>query len=142
MTNPSRNLSRRSIHRHLVAGTMVVAILVAALGFWARSTEIAGAVIASGVVVVELDVKKVQHPTGGIVGELSVRDGDRVQAGDVLVRLDETQTKANLAVLTNNLDELYARKARLEAEQDGANLVYFPDELMAREPTDSEVAHI
>ena len=89
--------------------------------------------IATGVVVVESDVKKVQHPTGGIVGELSVRDGDRVNAGDVVVRLDETQTKANLAVLTNNLDELYARKARLEAEKDGADSVRFPDELLARE---------
>ena len=76
--------------------------------------------IANGVVVVDSEVKKVQHPTGGIVGELRVRNDQRVNAGDVVVRLDETQTRANLAVFTKSLDELYARQARLEAEKDGA----------------------
>ena len=69
-----------------------------------------------GIVVVDSEVKKVQHPTGGIVGELRVRNDQRVKAGDVVVRLDDTQTKANLAVVTKSLDELYARQARLEAE--------------------------
>ena len=73
-----------------------------------------------GTLVVESDVKKVQHPTGGVVGEIHVRDGDRVKAGDVLIRLDETQTRANLAIIEKSLDELAARQARLEAERDGA----------------------
>ena len=64
-----------------------------------------------------------QHPTGGVVGELRVRDGDRVKAGDIVMRLDETVTRANLAIVTKGLDELDARKARLEAERDGAESI-------------------
>ena len=65
-------------------------------------------------------MKKVQHPTGGVVGKLNVQDGDRVKAGDILVQLDDTITRANLAIVLKELDELAARKARLEAERDGA----------------------
>ena len=67
-----------------------------------------------------------QHPTGGVVGELRVRDGDKVKAGDVVVRLDETVTRANLAIVVNSLDELDARQARLEAERDGRDTIDFP----------------
>jgi HlyD family secretion protein len=76
-------------------------------------------------------VKKVQHPTGGIVGELRVRDGDRVHAGDVVVRLDETVTRANLAIVTKGLGEMMARKARLESERDGLDTITFPAQLLA-----------
>jgi HlyD family secretion protein len=76
-------------------------------------------------------VKKVQHPTGGVVGKLNVQDGDRVKAGDILVQLDDTITRANLAIVTKGLDELTARKARLEAERDGAEAVSFPRMLLA-----------
>src|SRR5437899_1198246 len=82
---------------------------------WAAVTELSGAVIAQGQLMVDSNVKKVQHPTGGVVGELKVRDGDRVKAGDVVVRLDETQPRANLAIVLKGLDELAARKARNEA---------------------------
>ena len=75
--------------------------------------------IAPGKLVVDSNVKKVQHPTGGVVGELRVRDGDQVKAGDIVVRLDDTVTRANLAIVTKGLDELAARQARLEAERDG-----------------------
>jgi HlyD family secretion protein len=84
----------------LLAGVVLGGILVVGIAGWARGTELAGAVIAQGFVVVESDVKKVQHPEGGVVGELNVRDGDHVEAGDVVVRLDATQTKANLGVVT------------------------------------------
>ena len=137
-----QNRSRRSISRHLLAGVIVVGVLVGGVGFWARTTELAGAVIAPGIVVVESDVKKVQHPTGGIVGELNVHDGDHVNAGDVLVRLDATQTQANLAVFTKSLDELNARKGRLEAEKSSASSISFSDELLARETSDPVVAHL
>ena len=60
-----------------------------------------------------------------------MRNDQRVNAGDVVVRLDETQTKANLAVFTKSLDELYARQARLEAEKDGAESIQFPDDLLS-----------
>jgi len=78
-------------------------------------------------------VKKVQHPTGGVVGELFVRDGDHVKAGDVLLRLDETVTRANLAIVNKGLIELYARKARLAAERDGADAMAVPPELTNRQ---------
>ena len=78
------NPSSRSIRRHLIVGVLVVAVLVGGLATWAWTTELAGAVIASGVVVVDSDVKKVQHPTGGVVGELNVRDDDYVKAGEVV----------------------------------------------------------
>ncbi len=73
--------------------------LAGGIGTWAATTDISGAVIALGHVVVDTNLKKVQHPTGGIVSELRVREGDHVKEGDVLIRLDETLTRANLAIV-------------------------------------------
>jgi HlyD family secretion protein len=133
---------RRSIRKHLLVSMLMAGALLASIGGWAGTAELAGAVIASGVVVVESEVKKVQHPTGGIVGELRVENDQRVNAGDVVLSLDETQTKANLAVFTKSLDELHARQARLEAEKEGAQSIEFPAELLLRESNDSVVEHI
>jgi HlyD family secretion protein len=123
--------SQLSIRKHLWAGIVTVGILVGGVGGWAATTDVAGAVIAPGYLVVESNVKKVQHPTGGVVGEIRARDGDRVSAGDVVVRLDETITRANLAVVSKALDQLMARQARLEAERDGSHVV-FPKHLLDR----------
>jgi HlyD family secretion protein len=123
--------ARRSMRRHLVAAAVVVLILVVGVGGWGAMAVISGAVVASGSLVVDTNVKKVQHPTGGIVGELRVRDGDRVHAGDIVVRLDETVTRANLAIVSKGLDELMARKARLESERDGWDAIIFPAQLVA-----------
>src|SRR5262245_661660 len=133
---------RRSIRKHLLVSMLMAGALVASIGGWAGTAELAGAVIASGVVVVESEVKKVQHPTGGIVGELRVQNDQRVNAGDVVLRLDETQTKANLAVITKSLDELHARQARLEAEKEGAQAIEFPGDLLLRESNDSALEQI
>src|SRR5262245_35259041 len=119
----------------------VVAILAVGVGGWAGTTQLSGALIASGSIVVDSNVKKVQHPTGGVVGELRVRDGDRVKGGEIVVRLDETVTRSNLAIITKGLDELSARKARLSAERDGADLIAFPKQLTNR-ANDPEVAQI
>jgi multidrug efflux pump subunit AcrA (membrane-fusion protein) len=110
----------------------VVAILAVGVGGWVGTTQLSGALIASGSIVVDTNVKKVQHPTGGVVGELRVRDGDRVKGGEIVVRLDETVTRSNLAIITKGLDELSARKARLSAERDGADLIAFPKQLTNR----------
>jgi HlyD family secretion protein len=123
---------RHSINRHLLLGAAAALVLVGGVGGWATTTELSGAVIAQGQLVVDSNVKKVQHPTGGVVGELRVKDGDRVKAGDVLLRLDETQARTNLAIVTSALDELAARQARGEAERDGAEKVSFPADLLAR----------
>ncbi len=121
--------SRASIRRHIFAGVVLVAVLGFGLGGWASTAEIAGALIAQGTLVVDSNVKKVQHPTGGVVGEVRVHDGDHVKAGDILIRLDETVTRANLAIVTKGLTELYARRARLVAERDGASSMAVPKEL-------------
>jgi HlyD family secretion protein len=125
--------TRESIQRHMVAGITVVLMLVGGVGGWAATTELSGALIAPGSIVVDTNIKKVQHPTGGVVGEVRVHDGDRVKAGDVVVRLDETVTRANLAIVTKGLNELAARKARLEAERDNLDSITFPDDLLARQ---------
>src|SRR5580693_4567932 len=124
--------ARRSIRLHLIVGLAVVALLAGGLGGWASTAEISGALIAPGSIVVESSVKKVQHPTGGVVGEVRARDGDLVKAGDVVVRLDDTVTKASLAIVTKNLDGLWARAARLEAEQQGLDRIAFPAMLLDR----------
>ena len=121
-----------SIRQHLVVGLAVVLVLAGGLGGWASTQEISGALIAPGQIVVESNVKKVQHPTGGVVGELRAHDGDLVKSGDILVRLDDTVTKANLAIVTKNLDAALARAARLEAEQRGLDKVAFPKSLLER----------
>ena len=123
--------TRRSMRRHLLVAAVVVSILLVGVGGWGATAVISGAVVASGSLVVDSNVKKVQHLTGGIVGELRVRDGDRVRAGDIVVRLDETVTRANLAIVSKGLDELMARKARLESERDGADTIIFPAQLLA-----------
>ena len=130
-----------SIRRHLAIGGAVALFLVGGVGTWAWTTDIAGAVIASGNVVVDSNAKKVQHPTGGIVSELRVRDGDHVKAGEVLVRLDATLARANLAIVSKGLDELGARKARLEAERDTADSYAIPDDLSPRQH-DPQVARV
>jgi len=132
---------QRSLRRHLAAGTLVSALLVLGVGGWVVSTKMASAVVTSGRVVVETNVKKVQHPTGGVVAELRVADGDLVTAGDVLIQLDATQTRAKLAVVRNRLDELVARRARLEAERDGVAEVAFPASLLER-MDDPDVASV
>ena len=122
----------RSIRLHLIIGLAVVVILAGGLGGWASTAEISGALIAPGQIVVESNVKKVQHPTGGVVGEVLARDGDIVKSGDILVRLDDTVTKASLAIVTKNLDAQWARAARLEAEQRGLDKINFPPQLTSR----------
>lgn len=124
--------SQRSVRSNALAGIGVVVLLVGGVGGWAVSTDISGAVIAPGNLVVDTHVRKVQHPTGGVIGEILVRDGDRVQSGDVLLRLDATTTRANLAIVSKLLDVLRARKARLEAERDDRPSVEFPKELTER----------
>jgi HlyD family secretion protein len=127
-----RQATQKTLHRQILAIGATAIVLVVGLGGWGVTTELTGAVIASGQVVVNSNVKKVQHPTGGVVGELRVRDGDRVKGGDIVLRLDDTQTRANLAIVVKGLDENLARRAREEAERDGRDAVTFPRELTDR----------
>lgn len=131
----------RSIRRHLAGGGLASLILVGGIGGWAAATDLAGAVVTTGHFVVDSNVKKVQHPTGGVVGEILVHAGQRVTIGDVVVRLDATQTRASLAIVTKRLDEFAARRARLEAERDEVETVSFPAELISR-ISDPDIAQL
>jgi len=115
----------------LVGGAAVL-LFAGTVGVWAIATTLTGAVVASGQFVVDGNVKKVQHSTGGIVGELKVREGDRVEEGAVLIRLDDTITRANLQVVTKQLDEFAARRGRLIAERDRRGVINVAPELVAR----------
>lgn len=123
---------RRVIRRLNLIGFTALAVMVGGFGVWASASQIAGAVIAPGLVVVESNVKKVQHPTGGVVGDILVREGSVVQAGDIVMRLDDTLTRATLGVVRAQLDELRAREARLIAERDDLDTIAFPPELLGR----------
>lgn len=133
-SDPSEPVTKThsSIRKHILFMSIASAALVFGVGGWAFSTELSGAVIAPGQLVVNSYVKKVQHPTGGVVGQIFARDGDIVKQGDVLVRLDDTQTRANLAIITKSIDELTARQAREESERDNTAEVSFPDDLKSR----------
>src|SRR5262245_56827745 len=117
---------RSSIRRHVVVGLAAIMLVTGGIGGWAATTEISGALIAPGSVVVESNAKKVQHPTGGVIGEIAVTNGMSVTAGDGLIRLAENMTRANLQIVSKTLDELTARRARLRAERDGASEVSWP----------------
>jgi HlyD family secretion protein len=99
------------------------------MGGWAATSRFAGAVIAPGTIVVESNVKKVQHPTGGVVGEILVREGSEVDEGQLVLRLDDTVTRATLGVVRTQLDELSAREVRLLAERDDATTMEVPGRL-------------
>ncbi len=139
---PPQPVALASIRRHLVVALGLGLVLLPGIGGWATLTQVSAAVIAPGQLVVESDVKKVQHPTGGVIGEIRVHEGSRVKAGDVLVRLDGTQIRTNLDIVLSALDELSARRARDEAERDGAKTVVFPADLVARAGDSPQVAHL
>lgn len=123
---------RRDIRQATLFGVATIAILFGTVGLWAATAPLSGAVIASGKVVVESNVRRVQHPSGGVVAEIRVKEGDRVRAGEVLVRLDATNARASLALIEIELMRFQARKARLEAERDSASELALSEELRER----------
>ncbi len=131
----------QSLHRHGIAGLIVVAIVGGGIGLWASQTTIAGAIVASGAIVVKDGTKLVQHPQGGVVRQILARNEDRVQAGDVLLRLDGTATAAELGVILSQLNEAIARQARLHAELTGETAIVEP-KLLADWPQRAELADL
>lgn len=130
-----------SIKRHVRVGVGVTVLIAGSFALWAFATSLAGAVIAMGHLAVDSSVKAVQHPAGGVVAALNIRDGDSVRAGDVLMRLDDTSTKASLAVVTKAIDALNASRTRLLAERDNVDTAVFDDDLQAR-ASDPSVARL
>ena len=121
----------------LLAGGIGLLILVGGFGTWATLSQITGAVIASGQIEVEQNRQVVQHLDGGVVAEIIVQEGNSVSAGDLLIRLDAEALQSELAVVEGQLLEVLARRARFEAERDGAETLDF--DTLLRE-TDNPVA--
>jgi HlyD family secretion protein len=129
---PEDTTHKQAIRKTFMVGVSAIVLFGGTIGLWAATSPLAGAVVASGQFVVDSNVKKVQHQQGGIVAVLNVREGDRVNAGDLLIRLDETIMRANEQIIVRQLDEHYARRARLEAERDGRAEVATPNDLVSR----------
>lgn len=119
-----------SVTGHMLFATLVVGFLIFGVGGWAATSQLSGAVMAPGTFVVERNVKKVQHSTGGVVAQINVRNGDRVEEGQVLLRLDATQTRAELGIIQSQMIEITARGARLAAERDGLDKLAFPKDFI------------
>jgi HlyD family secretion protein len=129
--------TRWGFEHELRVGLRILIVVLLLGGGWLAFVPLAGAVVVPGSLVVQSNVKLIQHPTGGVVAEIKAQNGARVEAGDLLVRLDATQAKASLQVLTKQLDEVRARMARLAAERDGRAELEFPAEVLARASEDN-----
>lgn len=127
---------------HAVVGYAALFVLVGGMGAWAALTRINGAVVSGGIIEVASNRQVVQHLTGGVVGKIVVKEGDAVKAGDVLMRLDDTFDRSELAVIESQLFSLLGTAARLKAEQDERSEIVFDPELTAAATTQPEMAEI
>ncbi len=132
-----RHRTGHTFEHELRTGLRILILATLLAGGWLVFMPLAGAVVVPGNLVVQSNVKAIQHPTGGVVAEIRGRNGMRVAAGDLLVRLDATQTRANLQMVSKQLDELRARMARLVAERDGFDRPRIPAELVSRSTEDA-----
>ena len=128
------------LRRPLAIGLALSGVIALAVFVWGSVATLSGAVIANGIVVVDGSSKKIQPLQGGAIGEILVRDGSRVSAGDLLVKLDDTQARALLGVVTSQLTELIGRKARLAAERDDRDNLEFPPDFTTSGPEAERVA--
>jgi HlyD family secretion protein len=122
----------RAFEQELRNGLRVLLVVGGLASVWMVAVPLAAAVIVPGNLVVQSNVKSIQHPTGGVVAEIAVHDGVHVKSGDLLVRLDATQARASLRMVSKQLDEVRLRITRLTAERDGATHVDLPLGLASR----------
>ena len=115
----------------VLIGLFGLIVLFGGFMAWATMSQISGAIIASGRIEVDRNRQVVQHPTGGVVADIQVDEGDVVEAGQMLVQLDDLQLKSQLTIVEGQLFELMARRGRLEAERDQRDVVVFDEELIA-----------
>jgi len=125
--------------KHVLAGVVIIGVLFGGLGHWSLTKEISGAVVASGELRVETKQKPVQHPEGGVVGQIFVQEGEDVVAGQTLLRLEQITQDATRAILESQNVELTARKVRLLAERDSLRTLSFPQSLLSKAARDPEV---
>jgi len=122
----------RAFEGELRTGLRALLVVGGVAGGWMTLVPLSGAVVVPGNLVVQSNVKTIQHPTGGVVAQIPVHNGMRVNAGDLLLRLDATQAQASLQVVSKQLDEVRAKSARLVAERDGLPRPAIPPEMSAR----------
>jgi HlyD family type I secretion membrane fusion protein len=128
--------------RTLAFGWIVIGITFGGFGTWAAVAPLSSAAIAPGTVVVDSNRKSVQHLEGGVIREILVRDGDSVEASQVLLRLDGANIRAAIASLQPMLATNQAYKARLLAERDGLEEIIFTGDLAAEAETNTASAQI
>lgn len=139
MSDTKNNWSART---PLTIGLLAMLVLVGGFGSWSALSKISGAVIASGRIEVDRNRQIVQHLDGGLVEEILVDEGDTVEAGQTLIRLDATLLASNLAITEGQLFELMSRRGRLEAERDDSEEVVFEEELLAEAAANPDIAEI
>ena len=127
-----------SATRPMIIGVLGLVVLLGGFGTWAVTTNISGAIIANGRIEVEQNRQVVQHPDGGVVAVIEVDEGDTVEAGQILIRLDPTQLRSRLAITESQLFELIARRGRLEAERDGRGEIKFDSLLLTAAHTNPD----
>ena len=130
---------RFPLKKPLILGLGALLILVGGFGTWAATTNISGAIVAGGQIQVERNRQVVQHPDGGVVQEILVDEGDTVEEGEVLVKLDPTLLQSELNIVEGQYFELVARRARLQAERDNADELAFDETLLKVAEYDDEV---
>jgi HlyD family type I secretion membrane fusion protein len=131
-----------SMRSAAIAGWAIILIFFGGFGAWAVTAPLHGAVVANGFVRVEGNRKSIQHLDGGIVKQLNVKEGDRVNAGDVLIVLDDTQALAEYNVLWQQFLVLRATEERLKAELAGASSLTMPEDIKTASIEDPSVIGI
>ena len=126
----------------VLLGFLAILVLVGGFFLWGATQRISGAVVVSGQIEVEQNRQVVQHPDGGVVAEILVREGDRVEPGQLLLRLDGEKLTSELTVVEGQRYELLARMGRLEAERDGADAITFDPELVTAAGSNPEYAKL
>ena len=122
------------------AGLALGVFLVVVCGGWASTAQLTGAIVANGSVKVDRNLKAIQHRDGGIVSMISVREGDFVKKDQVLIKLEDVQTRAELSIIRSQLTELTARRSRLLAERDGAPELVYPEGYANSSPEAAKIA--
>lgn len=138
-TSPRRRSKSRerdsfALRGRVIAGSVFALLLVAGIGGWAATARLSGAVISAGTVLVEENLKVVQHVDGGVVRAILVKQGDVVAKDDVLLRLDDVQIRVEKSILLGQLAELTARQSRLQAEHASSGTIAFPQDYLEHFP--------